>query len=452
MEALTKLDFPGLNLGDIRRDNLFLYIINKIISNSSKSIPVLCKNWYKTKSVYNFFASKQVKLKMIETLVQSHGKQRLGSADKVLIAHDFAQISYNGLKATTGLGYLNPKESLGIISYNSLAISPYGEPLSLVHQETFVRRQEEHGKRGDRNNKRFEDKESYYWLKGISTVNGLLGGGIHKIHIADRESDIYEIFSAGREANSDLLIRAIHDRKIGLEDSLWQHLDKADMAAGAKIMVPEARTTEKVEVTVSVKYQKVAIQRPTRSKSPHASVELTAILLQQTSPRLDWQEEAVEWKLLTTLEVACLADALQCVRWYCCRWLVERFHYVLKSGTQVEKLQLEDAGRLQKAIHLYSIAAVQLMRLTYQSRSAPEESCELVLTKEQWAVLYMLVKRTDRAPDVPPTIGEAVKWIGSLGGHLGRKSDGPPGLKVIWRGYRKLINAVELYEIMQNRT
>ncbi len=45
-------------------------------------------------------------------------------------------------------------------------------------------------------------------------------------------------------------------------------------------------------------------------------------------------------------------------------------------------------------------------------------------------------------------MSEAVKWIGRLGGHLGRKSDGPPGLKVVWLGYQRIIDAASIYEMM----
>jgi hypothetical protein len=38
----------------------------------------------------------------------------------------------------------------------------------------------------------------------------------------------------------------------------------------------------------------------------------------------------------------------------------------------------------------------------------------------------------------PPTLQQAVKWIGRLGGHLGRKGDGMPGVKTLWRGFRDL--------------
>jgi len=45
-------------------------------------------------------------------------------------------------------------------------------------------------------------------------------------------------------------------------------------------------------------------------------------------------------------------------------------------------------------------------------------------------------------------MSEAVKWIGRLGGHLGRKSDGRPGLKVVWPGYQRIIDAASIYEMM----
>jgi Transposase Tn5 dimerisation domain len=36
------------------------------------------------------------------------------------------------------------------------------------------------------------------------------------------------------------------------------------------------------------------------------------------------------------------------------------------------------------------------------------------------------------------TIGQAVLWIGRLGGHLNRKGDGMPGVRTMWRGLHDL--------------
>lgn len=57
---------------------------------------------------------------------------------------------------------------------------------------------------------------------------------------------------------------------------------------------------------------------------------------------------------------------------HCYRWLIERFHYVLKSGTRIEELQLKQAGSLQKAIHVYSVAGMRIMQMLHQSRVSPK--------------------------------------------------------------------------------
>jgi hypothetical protein len=196
-----------------------------------------------------------------------------------------------------------------------------------------------------------------------------------------------------------------------------------------------------------MRYQNVELLRPKFSSSSYDSVEMTAIELKQLSEKQEWQEEPLHWKLLTTISISSVADALQCVTWYCYRWLIERFHYVLKSGTKIEELQLKQSGSLQKATHVYSIAAMRMMQMVYQSRETPNVSCEVVLTKEQWSVLYMVIHHTTVLPDKPPTLGQAILWIGRLGGHLGRKSDGPPGLKTVWLGYQRVCDAANVYEI-----
>ncbi len=114
-------------------------------------------------------------------------------------------------------------------------------------------------------------------------------------------------------------------------------------------------------------------------------------------------------------------------------------------------MQLKQATSLQKAISVYSLAAFRIMQLVYESRHKPNVSCEVVLTKEQWAVLYMLIHKENKIPKKPPTLAEAVKWIGKLGGHLGRNADGPPGLKTVWLGYQRLCDAINIYGIF-NKT
>ena len=49
------------------------------------------------------------------------------------------------------------------------------------------------------------------------------------------------------------------------------------------------------------------------------------------------------------------------------------------------------------------------------------------------------------AKSEPLSIGTAVKYIAKLGGHLGRKGDGPPGVQVLWQGLTKLTVITEAW-------
>lgn len=149
---------------------------------------------------------------------------------------------------------------------------------------------------------------------------------------------------------------------------------------------------------------------------------------------------AIKWYLLTSLPINTLEEAFEKVQWYKRRWLIERFHYILKSGCQIEKARLVDVERIRRAISIYSIVAWRIGWITYEGRNNANESCERVLSKEEWTVLYCISNETHNISQKPPTIGEAVVMIAKLGGFTARKPDGDPGLKVIWRGLQKLNN------------
>ena len=82
--------------------------------------------------------------------------------------------------------------------------------------------------------------------------------------------------------------------------------------------------------------------------------------------------------------------------------------------------------------------AWRLLWLTYQARVTPTLSCEVILETQEWQALHRVVNRTKTLPSQPPTLQEAVRLLARLGGFLGRKNDGEPGVKVLWRGLQRL--------------
>jgi len=447
MLTVAVKDFPHLDLGDIRRNERFVTMVNNIINKPGSSIPVQAKNWYETKAAYNFFKNQEVTKESLQQIIIAHGCSELKDLDRVLIVHDMTSISYYDLQAE-GLGYLDNKKGHGIMCYNSLAVSLEGLPLSLIYQQTWRRSESELGKAARRKTRDFEDKESYKWYEGITEVNKVVSK-VGKIHIADRAADVYELFFSAYGQDTDLLIRACHNRKLSDGSHLWDHIAQKPSQGVVALEILDEKGQKRRPIEAEVRFEKVEILRPARSKDKYESVELTAIEVRQIGKISD-QQEGICWTLLTSLEVSSLAEVLKYIKWYTYRWLIERFHYVLKGGTKIEELQLKQADSLEKAVAVYSLAAFKIMQLVYQSREYPDVSCEIILTRSQWIALYVLINENNNIPKQPPSLSQAVKWIGRLGGHLGRKSDGPPGLKTVWRGYQTLCNAATLYEFLNN--
>jgi len=310
-----------------------------------------------------------------------------------LVIHDSSTISYNDLQAE-GLGYIDNAAGKGIFCHSSIAATVTGIPLGLLNQLIWSRQSSEFGKSAKRKQKPFEDKESYKWYQGIESVNQLLGEEIVKIHIGDRDADIYELFFNVPDEKAELLIRARHNRKTAAGSELWQHISKQKVAAEQEIIIPDRTGKRKRKVQVQLRYKEVEILCPAHKGKMYESVVLTAIEIRQKGNSKD----GIHWKLLTTLTITNAEEAKQCMRWYSYRWLIERFHYVLKSGCGIEALQLKKAESLMKAIAVYSLAAFNIMQLTYQSRQTPNVSCELVLRRQQWEAHYMLKFKTSDHP------------------------------------------------------
>ena len=110
----------------------------------------------------------------------------------------------------------------------------------------------------------------------------------------------------------------------------------------------------------------IEVPRHHKQASQSQPVSLNVLLVEEITPPT--QGKPIRWLLLTTLAIETFEQAWQCVFWYSLRWLIERFHFTLKSGCRIEALQLETAERLLNALATYSIIAWRLMGLTYHAR------------------------------------------------------------------------------------
>ena len=156
----------------------------------------------------------------------------------------------------------------------------------------------------------------------------------------------------------------------------------------------------------------------------------------------------LEWILLTNVPINDITSGHEIVKWYLCRWQIEIYFRILKSGCNIEKLQLETKFRFDSCLTLYMIIAWRILYLTMLAREYPDTSCHIVFTEEEWKIAYMM-KYRKKPPKKPITLTCMLNLIAQFGGYLNRKNDGEPGPTVIWIGLQRLhdfIKAKNVYD------
>jgi len=96
--------------------------------------------------------------------------------------------------------------------------------------------------------------------------------------------------------------------------------------------------------------------------------------------------------------------------------------------------QLETASGLLALLGFLAIVAVRLLQLRTLSRQLPASPASAIVPSLQ---LKVLVARLG-LPHPELTLRQFWHAVARLGGFLGRRADGDPGLQTLWRGWTKL--------------
>jgi hypothetical protein len=338
-----------------------------------------------------------------------------------------------------------------LLAHSTLAISEERVPLGVMAQQVWARDADTFAQLKDHKQRPIEEKESNKWLKSLAAVEVARKAcpETHFVCIGDREADIYDLFVAERSVGVDFLVRAAENRRVETEERyLWAALEAAPEVATTQMKVPPRNGQAGRTVSLSIHWREISLRPPTsRAKEKLAQVKVWAVWAIETAPPPNLP--AVEWLLLTTVPVHSTEDALQRLAWYACRWGIEVWHKVLKSGCRIEARQLETADRLKRCLTLYAVIAWRVLYATMLSRTVPDVSCLALLNEPEWQALYCAIHNTTILPPTPPALNQAVRWIAQLGGFQNRKGDGHPGVTVIWKGFQHLSDLTYMYLVFR---
>lgn len=450
--------FSSVRLGDPRRDRRAVAIAHAMATETGASLPKQLHDEAALEATYRFLQSGHVSY---EELIRPHveaTRQDCREQGEVLLIQDTTEIDYQPHPKTSGLGPIGNGSHQGFLLQTVLAVVPNSrQVLGIAQQEPFLRQPAPPKETKQQRLQR--ERESQVWERSVQAL-GSPPEGVRWVHIGDRYSDIFSFLSLCREMQCDFLIRAAQDRCVDLLVEQAErpvpprshHAERPSPPALHLFEVVEswpAQATSTVEITasqkrkartanVSLSWQPLRLLPP-RGQESKGWHPLVVWVIHVWEPEPPEGVEALEWVLLSSLPTQTREQAEQRVDWYRARWMVEDFHQGLKTGCQIEQRQLQDYEGLRTILGLLAPMAVRLMQLRAASRQDPEQPASQVLPPDVVAVVAHL----DHRPAETMTIQQCWHAIARYGGYLGRKSDGPPGWKTLWRGWLHIQTLLE---------
>ena len=95
------------------------------------------------------------------------------------------------------------------------------------------------------------------------------------------------------------------------------------------------------------------------------------------------------WRLLTNRSIDDLAQASELIDWYRCRWEVELYFHIVKTGCRVEQLQLETMERAER-VSAEPDGGMAHSLFNATGRDYPDLDCEMMFDTDEWKAAYLL--------------------------------------------------------------
>lgn len=263
-----------------------------------------------------------------------------------------------------GLGRLNYEARRGMYVHPTLVVTPDGLALGVTDAWMLARKP-----KGQE-----EFKESIRWVEGYQRVGEMAAQAPQTrfAYVTDREGDFRELLDKAHELDypADYLVRSKHERNTADGDKLWRSVAETEALGTLEFVIPanDKRPARKVTQTLYVK----RIKLPAHGDKPE--LEITAILAQEEQPPSG--QTPLVWRLLTNRLATTLEEVVELISWYRCRWLIEILFRILKSGCQVESLQLSSLERIERALVIFLIIAWRVLHVVTLGRECPNLPCD----------------------------------------------------------------------------
>lgn len=450
LDALSRAD-----LGDPRRVARAQQVAERMATSPSASLPDAMVTDAELEGAYRLFSNDEVTFEQLFDVHAGSTAERARDCGLVLAIHDTTTCTFRHADPEE-VGYLTTGKA-GFLLHLTLLVDTknWRRPLGLTHAEVVSRDQKprqgrsKHGMSGSET-KKLANREFLRWQRGIDlTATRLEQTKTAVLHVADRESDSYELMATCLERGQRFIFRAKscrtvdHDgHRVGIREFVADQervVLQREVPLSRRLGVTQPATRrahpprEGRVAKLCFSTTKVTLRRPNivGAHMPR-TIDVNALHVFELDPPSG--QDPVDWLLYTTESIETRKQIEDVVDFYRCRWQIEELNKALKTGCVVQKRRLESFEALRTMLALSLPIAVELLAMRTLARSDATAPASALLSEDALAALRHL---SHRPLPARPTIQDTLWCIAGLGGHI--KNNGPAGWQVLQRGMEKFV-------------
>jgi hypothetical protein len=446
-------EFGHAELGDLRRTQRLVDVAHTALIHPRGCITGTFEDPAEREAAFRWVENRAICVAEVTRASARAAARRAAEFSFAFVPIDGTALSIVDHLRQKGIGVVGARQSgaRGIQTLSAIVVAPTGTPLGIGYQAMWARRGRKRpgGKLGGRKDRRqLRSRETHHWLDAMTNVTATFRDQAPTTQPwvqLDRGGDSWEVLGCAHDLGLLATVRASADRRLWTEKDQPRRYLRAQVArqpvGGYKwIEVPAGPHRRARRAKLAVRFARVELDLHNSRGKQRRRVPLWAVHVRElgTTPN---GEQPLDWMLLTTYQVATLADAEVVIHGYATRWAIEEFHKTWKSDAcNVEAMQLRRFDNICRWAAVLAAVAMRIQRLMKLARNEPDLPATVELTRgEIKAIIVSTRSRMLTAkPDELLTIGEAVKWLGSLGGHSPSPSAGPPGAKTLMRGLERI--------------
>ncbi|WP_236849103.1 IS4 family transposase [Chryseolinea soli] len=303
-----------------------------------------------------------------------------------------------------------------------------------------------------------EEKESYRWINAALNTKQVLQKANSITIVADRESDIYQLWSRIPDEKTHLVVRSSLTRIFKNEGG--EKLDPTDRqkrVGQITLLIPADfdKKRKAREAKIELYVQKAQTRRPVslRSSNDGQHVPLYVVVAKEVINQREEIQDPVEWILLTDIKTDTLEEATTIISIYRSRWNIEQiFRLTKQKGFQLESSQLETGHAIENLIAMVFIAAIRIFQMV-KSRNDQGRLALDLFDAQEITLLTKVNKGLEGSSPKSKNINRPesiafIVWIVARLGNWKPEDKDPPGPITLLKGWIVLQNYLKVNQIL----